>query len=283
MTKIRFGPAGRPLSCKGGTLEGIQCTHDLTLDAYELEFVRGVKMKPELAKQCGELAHKLDVKLSAHGPYFVSLISKDAVKARKSVEFILQTARALHHAGGGRVVFHAGYYREFSREEAYKKMKEAFKEILQKVKQEKLSVVIAPETTGGRAEFGTLEELVSLSEEFGIERVNPTIDFAHLHCREGNGVIKTKEDYAKIFNYLEKHLGKRAVQDLHMHATGIAFTDKGEKHHLTIDSDSPPYRPLMELLEERSYSGTIISESPTIEKDALLLKKIYEKIAAAKG
>jgi deoxyribonuclease-4 len=243
-----------------------------------MEFVRGVKMSPALAAKVGELARRLDVKISAHGPYWVSLISKDAVKARKSVEFVLQTARAVNHAGGERVVFHPGYYHEFSREQAYAEMKKAFREILEKVRQEKLNVVIAPETTGGRMEFGTLEELVSLSEEFGIERVNPTIDFAHLHCRDGKGSIKNKEDYAKIFDYLEKRLGKKAVQTLHSHFTGVAFSEKGEKHHLTIDSNQPPFKPLAELLVEQGYSGTIISESPTIEKDALIMKKVYEKI-----
>ncbi len=274
--KVRFGTAGVPISCKGGSLEGIQCVRDLGLDAFEFEFVRGAKMGLDLAKQCGAKAKALGVSLSAHGPYYINLLSEDAEKARASEERILQTARILSAAGGGRVVFHPGYYGKKDKETAYKEMKKRFEEITEKTRKEKISAVLAPETTGGPAEFGSLEELVSLCGDFGIEKVNLTIDFAHLHCRDGKGWIKTRGDYSKIFDYIERNLGKRAVQRFHSHYTGVKFTERGEKHHLTIDSQSPPFKPLAELLAEQGYSGTIISESPTIEADALVMKKIYE-------
>jgi len=280
--KVRFGTAGIPISCKGGSLEGIECVRSLGLDAFEFEFVRGAKMGLDLARQCGEKARALDVSLSAHGPYYINLLSEDAGKARASEERILQTARILSAAGGGRVVFHPGYYGKKSGETAYKEMKKKFGEILDRMEKEKLNAVLAPETTGGMAEFGSLEELASLCREFGIEKVNLTIDFAHVHCREGRGWIKTKGDYAKIFDYVEKHLGKRAVKSFHSHFTGVKFTERGEKHHLTIDSDSPPFKPLAELLAEQGYSGTIVSESPTIEADALVMKKIFEGLLEKK-
>jgi len=277
LMKVRFGTAGIPLSCKGGSLEGIQCVRDMGLDAFEFEFVHGAKMGLGLAAECGKTAREAGVSLSAHGPYYVNLISEDAEKARASVERILQTARILSAAGGGRAVFHPGYYGKKGADAAYKEMKKRFREIVEKIAAEKLNAVLAPETTGGAAEFGSLQELISLSREFGTNRVNLTIDFAHVHCREGKGWVKEKKDYAKIFYEVEKRLGKQGVQNFHSHFTGVRFTEKGEKNHLAIDSDSPPFKPLAELLAEQGYAGTIISESPTIEADALAMKRIYEK------
>ncbi|MCX6767503.1 MAG: TIM barrel protein [Candidatus Micrarchaeota archaeon] len=275
--KIRFGTAGIPRSCDGGSIEGIQCVHDLGLSAFEFELVRGAKMGLDLARQCGEKARAADVSLSAHAPYYVNLVSEDAEKARASGERIIQTARISSAAGGGRVVFHPGYYGKKDAATAYNEMSKRFGELVEKIRVEKLNAVLAPETTGGIAEFGSLDELARLCHEFGTDAVNLTIDFAHVHCREGKGWIKSKDDYLKIFDSLEKQLGKRAVQSFHSHFTGVKFTGRGEKNHLTIDSQSPPFKPLAEVLAENGYAGTIISESPNIEADALAMKKAYEK------
>ncbi|MEW5955159.1 MAG: TIM barrel protein [Candidatus Micrarchaeota archaeon] len=277
MGRIRFGSAGVPIRSKDrSTLGGIQCVHDLTLDALECEFVRGVKMSIDLARQCGELAKKLDVKLSSHGPYAVSLISENKETAAASAQRVFDTARVTHAMGGERVVFHSGYYGGKTKEESYPLMKKAFEKILEKVEKEKLRVIIGPETTGAYTEWGSLEELCRLSHEFGINKVMPTLDWAHLHCREGKPAIKGKDDYKRIFDYVENHLGRKAVENFHSHATGVFFTEKGEKHHLPVSSNSPPLKPLIELLAENGYAGTIISESPNIEQDALLMKKWFE-------
>jgi len=274
-TTVRFGTAGIPVSCSGGSAEGIQCVRDLGLDAFEFEFVRGAKMGLPLARQCGEKARETNVSLSAHAPYYINLISEDAEKARASVERVMQTARILSAAGGGRVVFHSGYYGKMEKEAAYKEMKQRFSQILEKIEGEKLDAVLAPETTGGAREFGSIDELLSLCREFGANKVNLTIDFAHVHCREGKGWIKTSDDYAKIFGKVEKAIGKAGTQNFHSHFTGVKFSEKGELHHLAIDSESPPFRPLAELLADQGYAGTIISESPTIEADALKMSGIY--------
>ncbi|NYZ74890.1 TIM barrel protein [Candidatus Micrarchaeota archaeon] len=276
MGKIRFGPAGIPIQCHGSSLDGIQCAYGLGLSALEVQYGHGINMGLDLAKQCGKLAKKLDVKLSAHGQYAISLISEKKETAEASANRVLEAARRVNAMDGERVVFHSGYYGKLGKEESYPLMKKAFEKILAQAEKEKLKVIIGPETTGAYTEWGSLEELCKLSQEFGINRVMPTLDWAHLHCREGKPVIKGKDDYKRIFDYLEKHLGKKAVENFHSHATGVFFTEKGEKHHLPISSNSPPLRPLIELLAENGYSGTIISESPNIEADALLMKKWFE-------
>lgn len=275
---VRFGPAGVPASCSGGSLEGVKCASELGLRAMELEFVRGAKMGLDLARQVGERARSLDVRLSAHGPYYINLLSEKPETRKASVERILQTARIVHAAGGGRIAYHAAYYGKHTPEQATKELKGIHKEILEKMAKENLTTaILAPETSGGKAEWGGLEEILELCSEFDLKRVNPTIDFSHLHARPGKGWLYKKEDYASVFERLEKALGKKAVESFHSHFQSIAYTDRGEHHHLTIDHNEPPFKPLAELLAEQGYSGTIISESPNIEADALEMQREYRR------
>jgi deoxyribonuclease-4 len=78
MEKILFGTAGVPLSAKKKTTEGgIERIHKLKLDAMEIEFVKGVKMSKEKAKNVKEIAEKLNIKLTVHAPYWINLNSSD--------------------------------------------------------------------------------------------------------------------------------------------------------------------------------------------------------------
>ncbi|PSN89793.1 endonuclease IV, partial [Candidatus Marsarchaeota G1 archaeon OSP_B] len=76
MPKIYVGPAGVPISAKGGsTIDGIKTVRSLGLNAMEVEFVQGVRMSPEMAKEAGKVAKELNVRLSVHAPYFINLCS----------------------------------------------------------------------------------------------------------------------------------------------------------------------------------------------------------------
>jgi deoxyribonuclease-4 len=65
---------------------------------------------------------------------------------------------------------------------------------------------------------------------------------------------------------------------LHCHFSGIQYTDKGERKHLPITGNKPNFRWLAELLVEKNYKFTIICESPLLDKDALKMKQIVEKL-----
>lgn len=276
--KIRFGPAGVPTVCKGGSLEGVQTTHDLGLGAMELEFVHGARMKLELAREIGQKAKTLGISLSAHGPYYINLLSEKPETRVASVERILQTARILHAAGGGRAVYHPAFYGKNTPQAAGKEMLRVHRELIAKVKEEKLSnVVLAPETSGRRAQWGELNELLAVCAEFDTNDINPTLDFSHLHCRSGQGVLYRKEDFGGLLDGVEKALGKKAVQTLHIHFQSVLWGDGGERSHLPIEKKEPPFEPLAQVLVEQGYGGTIICESPLIEADALALQKIYRQ------
>lgn len=73
---IWIGTGGAPISSKSGsTLSGIERIHELGLNAMQVEFVHGVNMGLDLAKEVGKLAKKLKVQLSIHAPYYINLAS----------------------------------------------------------------------------------------------------------------------------------------------------------------------------------------------------------------
>jgi len=273
-----FGTAGVPISCKDpSSLGGIECVHSLGLDAFEFEFVHGCRMKKEVAEKAGQIARKNKISLSAHASYYLNLLSMEKSKYEKTVKELIYTASILDAAGGDRLVFHPGFYLKMSKEAAYERMKKELKSLAKIITDNGFKVHLAPETTGKATAFGSFEELFNLAEEIGYDLVRPTIDWAHIHARE-NGRIKGKETYIQLLEYIEKKTGKEGLKTLHCHMSSINFTSKGERNHLTMDHDIPPFKPLAEALHEFKCDGTIISESPNIEKDALYMKKVFNSI-----
>ena len=70
------------------------------------------------------------------------------------------------------------------------------------------------------------------------------------------------------------------LKDLHCHFTKVEFTEKGEKTHRLLSEKEfgPPFEPLAEIIVEWDLKPVIISESPTLDRDAINMKKIYERI-----
>lgn len=275
---MKFGTAGVPISCEdSSSLGGIACVANLGLDAFELQFVHNCRIKESVAVECGEVAKKSSIALSAHASYYLNLLSNEHPKHTKTVKEILTTAHILDTAGGDRLVFHAGFYMGAAQDAAYSRMGKELKSLADIIRKERLGVHLAPETTGKPSQFGSVEDLYSLSEEIGYDHLRPTVDWAHVHARE-NGRIKGKQDYVAILEMIEKRVGKEGLRTLHCHMASINFTPKGERNHLTMDHDVPPFRPLAEALHEFKCDGVIISESPNLEKDALYMKKTFSQL-----
>lgn len=274
--RLRFGTAGIPLSApKRSTIDGIIHVRNLGLDAMELEFVRGVNIKPELAKKIKYVAKKHDVLLTAHAPYYINLNASEKAKVEASKRRIIQSAERLHQAGGWSVVFHAGYYLKQDPAKVYNRIKDALKEIEKELMDRGIEVWIRPELTGKPTQFGDLKEIVKLSEE--LEMVLPTIDFAHAHARN-KGKCNSTEEWREMLSFIEDRLGREALDNMHIHVSGIEYTDKGEKRHLNLQESDMNWEDLLGVLKEFRVRGVVISESPNIEGDALLMKKKYEEI-----
>lgn len=265
---VYIGTAGIPISLMGkSTSEAITQLPSLGLNALELEFVRQIYIKKEFAKDLKPIAEKAKVKLSVHAPYFINLASQKKEVIGRSKGIILRCLEIADAAGASPVVVHVGYYSGRSKREAYELTKKGLIEIRKKYKGK---VNIGIENMGKQKSFGTLDEVISLSRE--IKGVVPVIDWGHHHART-NGGLKTEKDFEYILNRLKKEL---KIKQLHTHMTCLKYEKGNEKHHLSLEAKSPDYRLLAKVLKKRKEDITIISESPILEKDALLFKKWLE-------
>ncbi len=273
---MRFGPAGIPLSTQErSSVKGIARVRALRLDAMELQFVRRVALSDRSAHKIYQAAKENNVHLSAHAPYYINFNSKDPEKVAASYQRLLKAARAAAVCGARNVVFHPAFYHDDPPPVVYKRVKVQLSTLVKQIRDEHLDICLRPETAGKPSQFGSLDEILQLSSE--IDGVSPCIDFAHLHARSG-GAINTYAEFEAVFDRVTQFLGNRALQDMHIHLQGIAYTAAGEHKHLTFAVSDMRYEELLHILIDRNIDGTIICESPNREEDTLLLKHTYYQL-----
>ncbi len=277
MDKLHFLTPGIPYSTKGKkTIEnGLKRIKEMELDGMEIEYVRGVHLDYKKAKEYGDIARELGLILTAHAPYYINLYSNEKEKVMASYNHILNTARMLDAMNGYSIVFHAAYYMGNKPSEVYPIVKERLKEIMDIARKEALKVWIRPEVMGKKTQFGSLSEILNLSKEIG-GRIMPCIDFAHLHARSGKH--NTYEEFAEILEEIKSVLGEEALQDMHIHVSGIKYSEKGEISHLNVRKSDFKIREFLKCIKDYNVCGVLVCESPNIEGDTLLLKLIYESM-----
>ncbi|OGN95156.1 MAG: hypothetical protein A2Z75_02070 [Chloroflexi bacterium RBG_13_50_10] len=272
MEKLFFGPAGVPLTTKTrATTAGIARVAELGLGCMELEFVQGVKMSRETALTVAEIASRKKVALTAHSPYYINLNAREPDKVRASRERILQTARIAALCGATSIVFHAAFYLGDPPSKVYEQVKKQLQHITSQLRAEGNRVWIRPEVTGKASQFGTLEEVIELSAE--IEGVAPCIDFAHWHARTGK--FNSYDEFTFALKQVESKLGRQALDNMHIHVSGIAYGKSGEIKHLELKESDFNYVEFIHALSYYKVKGLVINESPNLEEDALLLQQTY--------
>jgi len=275
MTGLLFGTAGVPRSTKIKSSEsGIERIAELGLGCMELEFVRGVKMSEASAHLVAETATKTGVKLSAHAPYFINFNAHELGKIRASQERLLRTARIASLCGAESVTFHPAFYLGDSPEKAYNTVKRYLGETLTQLRKENNRVCIRPETMGKISQFGTVEEILNLCTE--LEGLDICIDFAHWHARTGG--FNSYREFVSILLQIEEKLGRTALDNMHIHISGIAYGAKGEIKHLKLKESDFQYAELLKALKDYDVEGIVICESPNLEEDALLLQTTYNTL-----
>ena len=278
MAGLLFGTGGTPHSAQtSSTISGIERIAELGLGCLEIEFVQGVRMGEAGARQVAETATKLGVKLSAHAPYFINLNARESEKIRASQERILQTARIASLCGANSIVFHTAYYLGDPPEKTYSAVRKHLGEVMNQLKQENNRVWIRPEIMGKPSQFGTPDEVFDLCTE--LEGVAPCIDFAHWHARTGG--FNSYQEFASILQQVKERLGRAALDDMHIHVSGIAYGKKGEIKHLNLKESDFQYAELLQALKDHDAKGIVICESPNLEEDALLLQATYNTLLKA--
>lgn len=279
---IKFGPAGTADSFKALGYKDSSFLPEylerFSLNAFEYQCGRGVNVNKDKAEILRKGFEDKGITLSLHSPYYISLSSVEKEKRDKSIDYILQSARAVRMLGGNRIVVHSGSCSKISREEATELAKNTLGRAREALISEGLSDIhICPETMGKINQLGTLEEVIELCKVD--DSFIPCIDFGHLNART-LGEIKSVKDYETILNLLGKELGDDRLKVFHSHFSKIEYSAGGEVRHLTFSDEKfgPSPEILMEVIYKRNLEPTFICESAgTQTEDALYMKNCFYK------
>ena len=276
MQDLKFITAGQPV-CNGaaGYKNAFKILEELKLDGLELEFVHGVRMTPQNREIIKKISEQKDMILTAHGPYYINLNSKEEEKITASITRVLDTARIGKELGAYSITYHAAFYMGMQPEDVYKKVEKAMETICKTLDEEDNDIWVRPETTGKPTQWGNLEEIVKLSKNF--KQVLPCVDFSHLHART-NGKYNTYDEFCYVFEHIGKELGDYALKNFHAHIAGIEYGEKGEKKHLMLKESDMNYKDLIKAFKKFDIKGVIVCESPVMERDAVLLKEYYNSL-----
>jgi deoxyribonuclease-4 len=132
---------------------------------------------------------------------------------------------------------------------------------------------------GKSAMLGSLDDTMQMSLE--IPGVQPCLDFAHLHARPGDGSMNTYDEWARLLERYGKTLGEAALSELHIHLSGIEYSNKGEKNHLAFEDADFDLEALFRALCDFKAMGRILCESPVMEEDALKMQDLWTAIMTA--
>jgi len=269
---LLFGTAGVPFSADDdSTLAGIERIKALGLDGQEIEFVQGVRMGLDTARKVREKAAALGVRLSVHAPYHINLNSEDPGKRLASQERLLKTARIGDACGATSAVFHAAFYGKDTAERTYEAVRSELKNVMSILRGERRAIAMRVETMGKRAQFGSLDEVLSLCRD--VDGLQPCLDFSHLYAREGK--INSYVEFERVLAKVARKLGPRALKNVHIHIAGIHYGDKGEIKHLNLEETDFRYDEWLQALRDLGVEGLVICESPNLEADAVMLKRLY--------
>lgn len=280
MSKLLFGTAGIPLSTPPATngdlqtIKGIQRVAELGLDCMELEFVKQVYLSKPNAEKVAKFAKDANIALSAHAPYALNFNAREAQKIRISQSYLFSAAEIAYICGAKSVVFHPAYYMGDTSEQAYQTVKTALSEVLEKMDEKGIDITLRPEVSGKVSQFGTITEITDLCSE--LTNAMPCVDFAHWHAR--TGAYNSYKEFASVLDEISSILGKEALDNMHIHISGIEYTAKGEKRHLPFEDADIKYVELLQVLKDYNVSGIVICESPVMEEDALLIKNVYNSL-----
>jgi deoxyribonuclease-4 len=273
---LRIACPGSPKSTPGagGTLAGLKHAASLGINAMEIEWVQSVPKNAEHVAAVGKAAKDVDMALTVHAPYFVNLNSAEKEKIVASEKRILDSLSMAQVCGALSVCVHAAFNGKDAPETVTDNIRRSTERIMKKKASLFPDVNLAYETMGRPSQWGTLDEVLEISKEFGIY---PCVDVAHMHAR-ANGAVNSTKEFDELLDRYAKVLGKKSLKSMHIHYSGIAYGEKGEKNHLSFEESDLKWKDFLKVLKKRDVGGVLVCESPEMEDDTMLLQATYDKL-----
>ena len=273
---LLFGTAGIPNSMprKSNAIEGVKKIHELGLDCMQLEFAHGVRMKEDVSSDLRRVSYELKIPLTSHGPYYINLNAREQDKIDSSVERIIQTAKISDLCGAESMTFHAAFYMKDSPYDVFDLVEKSLTVIEERLGRLDIEIELRPELTGKTSQFGSLDELIALTKS--INSCSPCMDFSNLYARTGK--YNTEAEFDEVLTRLKEELGENALNNMHIHISGVSSTTKGDLKHINLEHSSFNWRELFVSLKKFNCGGYVICHSPNLEEDALTLKEHYHTL-----
>jgi deoxyribonuclease-4 len=254
----------------------IEFSKSIGLEALELGWVQSVRVTEATCALIKSMGEMHQVSLSVHAPYFINL-NADKDEWPKSRKRLMDAAHYGCLAGATDIIFHPGSYFGNNPADVLNVAIPRLEGCVKELKKNGDQVTLRPETMGKSAMLGSIEDALAMSA--AIDRVQPCIDFAHMHARPGDGSMNTYEEWSKLLENYKKQLGATALKNLHIHLSGIEYGEKGEKNHLPLAEADLDLKALFKALHDFGCAGRILCESPIMEEDALTMKKMWMKVS----
>jgi deoxyribonuclease IV len=275
---FRFGTVGAPKSRPkkpGGSVGAILHLRTLELDAFEVGWVRSVRVGEKTCDLMKSTAIEQNVALSVHAPYYINLNANDE-EWPKSRKRLMDAAHYGNLAGATDIIFHPGSYFGKPAAEVLPVAIERLAGCAAELQAAGNPVILRPETMGKGAMLGSLEDTLEMSR--AIASVEPCLDFPHLFARTGDGRMNTYDEWIAALNQYQEALGTAALQRLHIHLSGIEYGPKGEREHLPFEESDLNLDAILQALHDLNCGGRIVCESPILEEDAQLIKSKWKEL-----
>lgn len=279
---FKFGTVGSPMGTPkkpGGSVGAIEFSKSIGLDALELGWVQSVRVTEATCAAIKSTGAEHGVSLSVHAPYFINLNATED-EWHKSRKRLMDAAHYGYLAGATDIIFHPGSYFGNDPADVLKVALPRLEGCVKELQKNGDKVTLRPETMGKSAMLGSFEDALAMSK--AMDMVQPCLDFAHLHARPGDGTMNTYDEWSRLLEKYGKTLGKKALQNLHIHLSGIEYGPKGEKNHLPLAEADLDLKVLFKAMHAFGCAGRILCESPIMEEDALNMKKTWMKVSGEK-
>jgi deoxyribonuclease-4 len=276
---FKFGTVGSPISNPkkpGGSMGAVRHIAALGLGALELGWVQSVRVSEETCALIKAAVDETGVSLSIHAPYYINLNANDEEwpNGRKR---LMAAAHYGNLAGATEIIFHPGGYGGKTPGEVMPLALARLQGCVDELRAAGNPVTLRPETMGKSGQLGKLDEALMMAKE--IEGVVPCLDFAHLHARAGDGMMNSYDEWMRVFELYAQELGEASLHKLSCHLSGIAYTAKGEKHHLIMKEADFKLDELFKAMRDAGCKGRILCESPNLEEDALMFERTWREIS----
>ncbi len=271
-----FGTVGSPISTPpkpGGSVGAVHRMAELGLSALELGWVQSVRVSEETCASIKSAAADKKIAISVHAPYFINL-NADEEEWPKSRKRLMDAAYYGNLAGATDIIFHPGSYFGKPAEEVLPLATARLRQCVEELRASGNPVILRPETMGKAAMLGSLQDVIEMSA--AIPGVAPCVDFAHLHARNGDGSMNSYKEWIDAINGYAKLLGDHSLLSLHIHLSGIEYSEKGERNHLPLRESDLRLPELFMALHESNCQGRILCESPLMEEDALYMQELWQ-------